>query len=190
MLISKFDTANIDERICSFESKYKIELPIGYRNFMLQYNGGKTPKTSFKANRKTFEIRAFFGIDLGDTEYSMNGIFNLDTFVKRGLLPIAVDYFGSYYAIGIGDDSNGIIFFLDHEKEYKEQKLFDSFKELITASKSAEISHIRTIEERKQALFSNGYGHLLTPEKIEGWQAEIDRYKNIHQEEVSCIDSD
>ncbi len=190
MLISKFDITNIEERICSFESRYNIELPVVYRKFMHQYNGGETPKTSFKANRKTYEIRAFFGIDLGDAAFSMDRVFYLDSFINRSLLPIAVDYFDNYYAINIGDNGNGVIFFLNHEKGYKEQKLFDTFKELIAASKSAEIGHIRTIEERKQALISNGYGHLLTPEKIAGWQAEINRYKNIHQENVDCINSD
>ena len=29
-----------------------------------------------------------------------------------------------------------------------------------------------------------GKGDKITPEKIAGWQAEIDEYANIHQEEL------
>lgn len=38
VLISKFDTNNIDQNIIEFEKEYKISLPCQYRNFLRKYN--------------------------------------------------------------------------------------------------------------------------------------------------------
>lgn len=184
MLISKFDITDIAEKIDTFEKEHEIVFPMEYRNFMLRYNGGETPKTSFRSNRKTYQLRAFFGIELQAGNYSLNDVHYIDNFIKRGVLPIAVDYFGNYYAVSLNGETCGSVYFLNHESNYKEKMLFNSFNELISASKSEKIGYIPTIEERKQKLIANGFGHTLSPEKLAGWQAEIDRYKDINQEEV------
>lgn len=41
-----------------------------------------------------------------------------------------------------------------------------------------------TIEERKARLIANGHGDKLTDAMLRGWQAEIDKYGSMVQEEV------
>ena len=55
--------------------------------------------------------------------------------------------------------------------------------EFAAKCKSKEIGHIETIEERKQDMIARGLEKHITEVKIKGWQAEIDKYANIHQEE-------
>ena len=57
MLISKFDTTDIEKKIADFESKHGISLPEQYRGFMLKYNGGDTPETEFKCKRWSCNLR-------------------------------------------------------------------------------------------------------------------------------------
>ncbi len=57
MLISKFDTTDMEKKIADFESKYGITLPEQYRGFMLKYNGGDTPETEFKCKRWSCNLR-------------------------------------------------------------------------------------------------------------------------------------
>ena len=74
MLISKFDTTDIEKKIADFESKHGISLPEQYRGFMLKYNGGDTPETDFKCKRTSSDVRAFFGIGCDDY-YSFENLF-------------------------------------------------------------------------------------------------------------------
>lgn len=56
--------------------------------------------------------------------------------------------------------------------------------EFVAKCKSKRIGHISTIDERKERLFANGHGDKLSHAMLRGWQAEIDKYANIVQEEV------
>ena len=49
MLIAKFGTDGVSDEISKIESQYSITFPEQYRDFLLRYNGGYTPKTKFRA---------------------------------------------------------------------------------------------------------------------------------------------
>ena len=183
LLISKFDTTDIDAKIAEFESKYGITLPERYRQFMLKYNGGMTPETKFKAGKESSDIRAFYGF--GDVGYSFSEIVDMEEWIKSNIIPIASDSFGNHIVIGLDKEKEGKIFFSDHEKEFKITLLSDTLEEFFTICKSKKIRPVRTMEERERDLIANGYGDMLDDGLRKCWQEEIDLYGNIHQEKVS-----
>ena len=99
------------------------------------------------------------------------------------MLPIATTVFGDNITIGIGKKEHGSIFFKYHDKGKKYIKLSDTLSEFVSKCKSEKMGHIRTVEERKRDMIAAGFGRRITEEKIKRWQAEIDKYANIYQEE-------
>ena len=61
--IFPYDTEGVDQAIADFEDKFTIKLPEKYKEFLLKYNGGNSLQTSFSINRKTSDIRAFYGFN-------------------------------------------------------------------------------------------------------------------------------
>lgn len=182
MLISKFETENTEFRINELEGKYGISLPFEYRAFLLKYNGGLTPETTFKIRKVSSDIRAFYG--LGSVEYNLN-LMDLDDWIHRHLFPIACDSFGNFVVLGLHGDAAEKVYFEDHETG-EVQLIADDLKSFIKSCKSKKISpDVRmSIEEREADLISRGRGHVIDDELREMWQQEIDRYGNIHQERV------
>lgn len=187
MLISKFDNSNIEEHIKEFESKYNFTFPKQYREFLLKYNGGETPKSKFRINRISSDIRGFYGLG-GANQYHHYNLFEnsgrLTEWIEDSMIPIAVNTFGDYIMIGIGEDNQGKVYFYYHDRPKKYLELTDDLRTFIKKCKSEKIGHIMTIEERKELLIENGNEENITPGWIKVWQEEIDRYKNIHQEEL------
>lgn len=187
MLISRFDNTNIEEHIATFEKQHDISLPEEYKKFLLTYNGGMTPKTKFKINRVSSDVRAFYGLGNADKNYNFQQLINnmniLEDYLEDDMLPIATTVFGDYITIGIGKAENGSIFFKYHDRGNQYLKLTDTLCEFASKCKSEKIGHIRSIEERKQDLIERGKGENITEGIIKLWQAEIDKYANIHQEE-------
>ena len=101
------------------------------------------------------------------------------------MFPIGINSFGDKIVI---DLRNGSVNFLFHDRQKKYIKIAEDFASFVSKCKSKKIGHIRSIDERKNDLISLGNGHKITPEKIAGWQAEIDLYANIHQEKVILED--
>ena len=186
MLISKFIAHDMEAETAAFEAQYGITLPEQYRRFLLKYNGGDTPKTKFRSEQGSFDIRAFYGI--GVPHFSLTEIRDPERFLKRNLLPVACDFSGNHIAVVLSGRDAGKICFLDHEKGYRQTLLADSLKAFAEACESQEIGHIRTIEERRaQRIAASGISEI--PDAvIAAWQAEIDRFGRMHQEPV-VIDS-
>lgn len=108
MLISKFDTNEIEKKIEEFENKLQISLPEEYIKFMTKYNGGKTPETEFrisKVNRKiSSDVNGFYGMGQVDEDYSFDRLMNnqlMEEFIKDGMIPIATNVWGDYITMGI-----------------------------------------------------------------------------------------
>lgn len=186
MLITKFNTENIDKIIEEFEKRNDIQLPKMYRCFLINYNGGITVETSFRLNKISSDIVGFYGLGKVDDAFSLNefeqmGI--LSDYIEKGILPIAYNDFGDKIVIGITDENSGKIYFLYHD-EGNIVELISDFNAFIQMCKSEKIGHIPSIEERKKIMIENGLGDKITEESIRGWQAEIDEYKNICQEKV------
>lgn len=187
MLISKFDTNEIEKRIEEFENELQITLPEEYIRFIIRYNGGRTPETEFKIGRVSSDVRSFYGMGQIDPDYSFDRLIGnhlMEDFIEDGMIPIAENAWGDYITMGITKRHYGEIFFLYHDRKKKYLSLCKNLNEFISKCKSEKIGHIRTIEERKQNMIENGYGDQITEESIKGWQAEIDEYAGIHQEEI------
>ncbi len=187
MLISKFDNQSMDTCIKAFEEKYRITLPEKYRKFLINYNGGETPDTTFKINKISSDIQGFYGLGRADKHYNFSLLERTGILVELleyKMLPIAKNMFGDFILIDIGADSIGGIYFYYHDRPKRFIELTKNFESFIDKCKSEKIGYIPTIQERKEYLIKLGKGNKITPEKIAGWQAEIDEYKNICQEKV------
>ena len=183
MLIAKFGTDGVSDEISKIESRYSITFPKQYKDFLLRYNGGYTPKTKFRAKGISSDIKGFYG--LGAVGLSVNREV-IASWISQELFPIACDSFGNILFICFASDNYESIFFGDHEKGMKLSLIANDFSSFIRACKSDKLPEaaLRSIEERKAALIERGRGHIITPALIEMWQVELDKYGNMRQEEV------
>ena len=187
MLISKFDLTDIEQHINEYELKNAVTFPAQYKEFLLKFNGGNTPKTKFKINRVSSNLKGFYG--LGNAGEFLNyRLFDrmgkIEEFLEDEMLPVGSNAFGDYLTIGIGTDNNGKVYFIYHDREKRYIELTEDFRTFIGKCKSDEIGHIRTIEERKATFVENWGEDEITQEMINDWQAEIDKYNNMHQEKL------
>lgn len=183
MLIAKFDNCNVEEKIADLEKRYDIKLPAQYRKFLLQYNGGDTPGTFFKAKGIDSDLRYFYG--MGDVKVSIDEV-QLEEWLEKSFFPIACDSFGNYVVIGLSGGKLGKIYFCDHEKGFKAGYMAKNLRDFIKRCKSEKIKEAsrRSIKEREEILIANGHGDVITDGLRQMWQAEIDKYGNMVQEKV------
>lgn len=182
MLISKFKTSDISEKVRELEEKCSCIFPEQYRHFLEKYNGGYTPETSFKSKERS-DLYGFYGV--ADAELNFAS-FEIEEWLPKKVIPIARDSFGNYIVIGINDERYGKIFFSDHELNWKLTNIAPDFKTFIKICKSKKIdtTELMTIEEREAMLIANGHAENITDSLKRAWQEEIDEYKNINQERV------
>ena len=183
MLISKFSNSNIEDKVADLEKRYGIILPVQYKKFLYKYNGGYTPRTGFEIRKIESDLRGFYGI--GDVDLSIEEV-KLEEWLEKSFFPIACDSFGNYIVIGLGNDNSGKIYFCDHEKGFKAGYMAENLQEFIKCCKSDKIKEAskRSIKEREEILIANGRGDIITDGLRQLWQAEIDKYGNMIQEEV------
>ena len=183
LLISKFlnNNENVATEITEIEKKYSITLSTEHKKFLCKYNGGDTPDTHFRCNRTSSDIRAFYGI--GDVRYSLNE-FDLNEWIELNVFPIACDSFENYIVIGLRAGKEGKIYFYDHEEGHKMIELAENLTAFLNCCKSKKLGHIRSIEERENSMIEKGRGDIIDDELRAMWQAEIDKYGNMVQEEV------
>ena len=187
MLISKFEGKNVEKRLNELIKKYGITITSDYRGFLLKYNGGETLNTKFHQNNVSTDVRGFFGFT-ENKNYSFSNILEYglgESLIHRLLLPIATNVFGDYIVMNVSENKNGEILFVYHDNPKKIIKISPNFKDFIDICKSEKIGHVQSIEERKQCLIENGIGDKINEYTIKGWQAEIDKYNKINQEEVN-----
>ena len=114
------------ERLAQAEAAMGVTLPAGYREFMLEHNGGEPSKTDFVFAEETgpytdSSVRKFYSVK--DT-----ATLNLEWYhnlycqgdpprIPRDMMPIAGDSFGNQICIGISGPRCGHMYFWDHEKE-------------------------------------------------------------------------
>ena len=184
MLISKFNAENVLDNILILEKEFNIRIPKQYRQLLIKYNGGLTPDTTFRLSKISSDIEGFYGFECEDKTFCIENI-PLEEFIIDKMFPIGINSFGDKIVIDLG---NGSVNFLFHDRQKKYIKIAEDFASFVSKCKSKKIGHIRSIDERKNDLISLGNGHKITPEKIAGWQAEIDLYANIRQEKVILED--
>ena len=109
MLISKFASDNVDVRLKEYEKIIGKRLPNQYRQFILKYNGGETPNTSYKINGVSSDLRVLYG--LGNEKYPLDLIRTIGN-ENQEYLAIGCDSFGNEIFIDI---VKGAIYFGNHE---------------------------------------------------------------------------
>ncbi|RSJ79594.1 hypothetical protein D8796_06035 [Streptococcus cristatus] len=83
--IFPYDTEGVEQAIADFEDKFTIKFPEKYKEFLLKYNGGNSLQTSFSINRKTSDIRAFYGFNKA-SQYN-----NFQYLIESGFLEEVLD---------------------------------------------------------------------------------------------------
>ena len=182
MLIAKYGKGK-EKLIQKFEDKYGVKFDSEYRNFLIKYNGGETPETTFKKGKRQEDVRYLFGLN---TEESIEKQLEYFDHKEKGCIPIGEDVFGNYFTIGITDENSGLIYFCDHERGYRKTEIAKSFNDFISKCKSKEINERakRTVEEREQEMIKNGFADLINEHLKSTWQQEYEKYKDMVQEEV------
>ena len=179
MLISKF--ANKLINVDGLRELTGLELPDQYVQFLRKYNGGETPDTNWTGKCKT-DVRGFYGYNIENKNWDIEEKLTyiaVNELFKARKLPVATNCSGDLFCI---DCTDGSIRFVYHDNP-TEVKVADDFKSFIAGCKSKKIGPIRTIEERTQSLLEN-FGRKPTEFQLCAWQAEIDKYGNMVQEEV------
>ncbi|MCL2355437.1 MAG: SMI1/KNR4 family protein [Oscillospiraceae bacterium] len=186
MLITRFDNTDVEKYIVNFERKYNIEIPCQYREFLLAYNGGETLKTDFRSKKISSDINGFYGLGFADADLNYSFFEETGTlinYLKDNMLPIGSNVFGDHILIGIDGDNLGKIYFYYHDRPTKYIELAEDFKVFVAKCKSEKLGHIMTIEERAKLATEKGHKEKI-PKLIPHWQAEIDRFSNVVQEEL------
>lgn len=184
MLIAKFDNSNVAEKIAILESQYHFAFPQQYKEFLLRYNGGYTPRTKFKIKRISTDLKGFYGI--GTAELSLKQE-NIEVWIKKRLFPIACDSFGNIILLCIAKDKYGSVFFSDHENGMACSPISNDFSSFLRMCKSDKIPDAarRSVDERKADLIARNRENIITPALIDMWKKEIDKYSGMIQEEVT-----
>jgi len=104
---------NITERdLVTFEQTFAVTLPIMYKNFLLEHNGGVPDNIFFINDAVDIVLNEFLPLknsNLSIESYLTDFHFNLQHFV-----PVAEDAFGNLLLIDCKSD-NGAIYFWNHE---------------------------------------------------------------------------
>lgn len=179
MLISKFASDNVDVRLKEYEKIIGKRLPNQYRQFILKYNGGETPNTSYKINGVSSDLRVLYG--LGNEKYPLDLIRTIGN-ENQEYLAIGCDSFGNEIFIDI---VKGAIYFGNHENG-KITKLTSDFKTFINICESKKINSasMKSVEERENDLIKRGRGNIITEELRNMWRAEIAKNSLLKLEEI------
>ena len=180
MLISKneVDPSEVE----NFAKSKGYKLPSDYEKFLQKYNGGNTPNTSLKTSNVSSDVRVFYGVGK-DFAYSLYKVQVID---KNGsiYLPVAEDSFGNIFVIDISGNTG--VFFVDHEKNRKLERVAESFVSFVKLCKSEPIKETskKTPKEREEILISKGKGANITDGLRKMWKDEYEKYRGMIQEEV------
>lgn len=120
---------NIDENeILNFEKIIGEQLPLEYRTFLKENNGGRPKPNIFKTLKGDYEtdIQFFFGITSGN--YDLEENFNrLKNIISIDYIPIAIDSGGNFVLLNLNTRE---IYFLDWNNKEK-YLVTDTFKSFI-----------------------------------------------------------
>lgn len=156
--IVKFDNTDVSNEVRDFEQKYDLQLPDSYKKFLLKYNGGNTPKSTFKINGVSSDIRAFNGFKNATKEYNFSYLVEMNYFeelLENHYLPIATDSFGNQIVITISEKS---------EYEYLAKTLEEFF-----ANVKSKKFVVRSIEERINGMKESGSDIEVDEELLGLW---------------------
>ncbi len=138
-----------EDRLRAFEKKIGVTLPLDYREFLKQYNGGTPDPSGFwiQVDHDGSSVHQFYGLHDGPRWCSIDGYTNIEIGVPGKLLPIGDDGVSDFICLGIRDTEQGAVFFVDHEiHPYSEPNSFEGITK-IANSFSEFLSSLREIPE-------------------------------------------
>lgn len=104
-----------------FESRFAIRLPIEYRRFLINYNGGKPMPKHFDTvdgKIRSMVVRFFplwdDDIDSLEDEYTD---LTLDGELPRNLIPIAIDPIKNRLVLSLDGDDAGFVYYWSWDQE-------------------------------------------------------------------------
>ncbi len=120
----------INEQIVKdFESKLNTSLPLAYRNFLLQFNGGEPEPNLFKKNVELgyLVVNELYGINAREKSNNLEHMLEIyDGRISNNFIAIGGDPGGNQFCIGILGSFAKKIFFWDHEEEVDEDDFVDN----------------------------------------------------------------
>ncbi|VTT24539.1 SMI1/KNR4 family protein [Streptococcus gordonii] len=180
--IFPFKTDGVLDEVEKLEKHYSISLPEKYKEFLLKYNGGDTIDATFRIDKVSSDIRAFYGFENADYEYNFQYLIDhdfLSDYIEVDYLPIAEDSFRNYILLGIAEQNYNQVAFFDHEKQ-RIIPFHVSFKEFLGSIKS-KVCKIKSIDERIQKMKEVNSPVIVDDELKAIWQEEIDKYAGREQ---------
>lgn len=112
----------LESAIVALEQRLATHLPVSYRQFLFDINGGRPEPNAFKIQDNPNDthglLERFFSLDDADADYDISD--NIDVFQNRipgNLLPIAFDPGGNLLCIAVSGENVGKIYFWDHNDE-------------------------------------------------------------------------
>ena len=118
-----------EQDIKYFENRFNVNLPIAYRNFLLQFNGGDPEPHLFAENIELgyLVVNELYGIKAQEKYNDLEHKLEIyDGRVSNNFIAIGGDPGGNQFCIGISGDFTGKIFFWDHEEEVDEDDFVDN----------------------------------------------------------------
>ena len=104
---------NITEQdIATFERTFEVALPMAYRGFLLEHNGGVPANMFFVKDGAEVVVNEFLPLRNGNL--SVEGYLEDFHFNLQHLIPIAEDAFGNLILIDCNSEK-GVIHFWNHE---------------------------------------------------------------------------
>ncbi|MGS7052275.1 SMI1/KNR4 family protein, partial [Legionella pneumophila] len=105
----KVKLKNIEE----FEAKYHVVLPVQYRDFLLEYNGGNVKPNVFKISDDEGEtaLNALYGLEINESYDELSSVFDsLYGEIPNEFISIGDDSGGNQICLGTSEEYTGKIY--------------------------------------------------------------------------------
>ncbi|UPK42414.1 SMI1/KNR4 family protein [Paenibacillus pabuli] len=116
----KIKLKNIEE----FEAKYAVVLPVQYRDFLLEYNGGNVKPNVFKISDDEGEtaLNTLYGLDINESYDELSSVFDsLYGEIPNEFISIGDDSGGNQICLGTSEEYAGKIYIFLHDIEPTEK---------------------------------------------------------------------
>lgn len=106
------------QQMADFERERGIRLPDGYRQFLLDYNGGYAPDPGYLDVPGWNEtvLQAFLGVDTGGSySFARENFHDLSPWLDQHFFPFAEDPGGQVFVIDLRQKTYGKVYVRDHD---------------------------------------------------------------------------
>jgi len=106
------------EKLDEFERQIRTPLPRDYKNFLLQYNGGRPIPSFFwiKPIEDGSSIFQFYGLHDGPAHLSLETYAGEERYgIPASMIPLGDNGIGDFICVDLSSAHFGEVYFLDHE---------------------------------------------------------------------------